>query len=82
MCERIDARSLRTGCGCLLLRVDRRDMREWGVQRRGRRGLVLHERMYEWRDTVYVEWESTNVRSRRKWLRGADYRRLLYWFGL
>jgi len=57
-------------------------MREWGVQRRGRRGLVLHERMYEWRDTVYVEWESTNVRSRRKWLRGADYRRLLYWFGL
>jgi hypothetical protein len=63
MRERIGARHLRARYRHLLVRADGDDLRQRGVQRRGWRGIVLHERMHGRGDPV-SEHEPSDMRCR------------------
>jgi hypothetical protein len=61
--ERIDARQLLTRRPGLFLRVVSHDLHQRGVHRRGRRGVVLHERVHG-RGDVSFEHEPSDMRRR------------------
>jgi hypothetical protein len=76
--KRNDARHLRAGCARLLLRVLGDELRSWSVQRRGRFGIVLHERLHDWDGSVFFEHEPWDMRPRGQWLHGRRKPRSLF----
>jgi hypothetical protein len=77
MRECIDARHLFARCAGLLLPVVGHDLRQWSLQRRGWRGIVLHERLCGWGDTVSVEQQPSDMRRRGQRLHRLHHHRNL-----
>jgi len=60
----IDARQLRARCAVLLLPGIGHDLHQRVVHWRRRLGVVLHERLCSWGDTVSFEYEPSDLRCR------------------
>ena len=74
----IDPRHLRARCAGLLLPGVGYDLHQWSVQRPGRCGIVLHERVHGWGD-MSVEHEPSDMRGRGQRLHRLHHFDLRQW---